>query len=89
MGPERADGSGVGWADALRERLFEQRTVLVRGELTDVLASETGAALMTLDALGAAMGRNADATKPLYDYLEHPSMYRPSEFVALYQKAVM
>jgi len=52
MGPERADGSGVGWADALRERLFEQRTVLVRGELTDVLASETGAALMTLDALG-------------------------------------
>jgi ATP-dependent Clp protease protease subunit len=32
--------------------LFEQRTLLVRGELTDVLASETGAALMTLDALG-------------------------------------
>ena len=54
MGPEATDGPGPapGWADALRERLFEQRTVLVRGELTDVLASETGAALMTLDALG-------------------------------------
>jgi hypothetical protein len=40
-------------------------------------------ATMTLDVLG---GR-PDATKPLYDYLEHPSVYRPSDFVALYQKA--
>jgi hypothetical protein len=46
-------------------------------------------ATMTLDALGAAMGRNPDATKPLYDYLEHPSSYRPNDFVSLYQKAAM
>jgi hypothetical protein len=46
-------------------------------------------ATMTLDALGTALGRNPDATKPLYDYLEHPSTYRPSEFVSLYQRAVM
>jgi hypothetical protein len=46
-------------------------------------------ATMTLDALGAALGRNPDATKPLYDYLEHPSAYRPGEFVGLYQRAGM
>jgi Cytochrome c554 and c-prime len=40
-------------------------------------------ATMTLDALGG----NPDATAPLYNYLEHPSMYRPNEFVALFQKA--
>jgi hypothetical protein len=40
-------------------------------------------ATMTLDALGT----NSDATAPLYDYLEHPSLYRPSEFVTLFQKA--
>jgi hypothetical protein len=40
-------------------------------------------ATMTLDALG---GR-PDATKPLYDYLEHPSVYKPSEFVELFRKA--
>ncbi len=41
-------------------------------------------ATMTLDALGT----NPEATAPLYDYLEHPSLYRPTEFVALFQKAV-
>jgi phosphate uptake regulator len=40
-------------------------------------------ATMTLDALGT----NSEATAPLYDYLEHPSLYRPSEFVTLFQKA--
>lgn len=40
-------------------------------------------ATMTLDALGS----KPDATAPLYNYLEHPSLYRPSEFAALYQKA--
>jgi hypothetical protein len=39
-------------------------------------------ATMTLDALGS----NPDATAPLYNYLEHPSLYRPSEFAALFQK---
>ena len=40
-------------------------------------------ATMTLDALGT----KPDATAPLYTYLEHPSLYRPSEFAALFQKA--
>src|SRR5262249_39923926 len=39
-------------------------------------------ATMTLDALGT----NSEATAPLYDYLEHPSLYRPGEFVSLFQK---
>jgi hypothetical protein len=46
-------------------------------------------ATMTLDALGAALGRNPDTTAPLYNYLEHPSTYRPNEFVSLFQKAAM
>jgi hypothetical protein len=46
-------------------------------------------ATMTLDALGAALGRNSDATAPLYNYLEHPSTYRPAEFVSLFLKAAM
>ena len=40
-------------------------------------------ATMTLDALGT----KPDATAPLYTYLEHPSLYRPAEFAALFQKA--
>jgi hypothetical protein len=44
-------------------------------------------ATMTLDALGAATGRRPEVMAPLYDYLEHPSTYNPSEFVALYRKA--
>ena len=40
-------------------------------------------ATMTLDALGS----KPDATAPLYNYLEHPSTYRPGEFAALYRKA--
>jgi len=44
-------------------------------------------ATMTLDALGAALGRKQDAVAPLYDYLEHPSQYKAAEFVALWSKA--
>jgi hypothetical protein len=39
-------------------------------------------ATMTLDALGPKR-----STKPLYDYLEHPSTYRASEFAAMFQRA--
>ena len=54
MWPEGPAGprSGSEWADVVRARLFEQRTILLRGELTDIAASEAGAELMTLDALG-------------------------------------
>jgi Cytochrome c554 and c-prime len=40
-------------------------------------------ATMSLDALA---GR-PEAVKPLYDYLEHPSVYRPAEFADLFRKA--
>jgi hypothetical protein len=44
-------------------------------------------ATMSLDALSAAMGRKPAGIAALYTYLERPSAYKPSEFVALYQKA--
>jgi hypothetical protein len=40
-------------------------------------------ATLSLDALG----RRSDALTPLYDYLEHPSTYKPAEFAALFRKA--
>ena len=45
MWPEGPAGprSGSEWADVVRARLFEQRTILLRGELTDIAASEAGA----------------------------------------------
>lgn len=36
----------------LEERLFDQRIVMIRGPLTGPLATQTAAALLTLDALG-------------------------------------
>jgi hypothetical protein len=44
-------------------------------------------ATMSLDALSAALGRKPGGVAALYSYLERPSAYRPSEFVALYRKA--
>lgn len=47
-------------------------------------------ATMALDALGAATAGNATAFQGavgrLYDYLEHPSAYQPSEFAAQFRK---
>jgi hypothetical protein len=83
-------------ADTLTERFQKQDidavAVLkaVSADIERIAAAGVNAAeqaTMTLDALGAALGRNPDLTKPLYDYLEHPSQYKPSEFVARYQKA--
>jgi ATP-dependent Clp protease protease subunit len=44
--------AGPPWEDQLRARLFEQRTILLRGELTDAVATQAAAELMTLDATG-------------------------------------
>jgi hypothetical protein len=44
-------------------------------------------ATMSLDALSASLGRKPDAVTKLYDYLEHPSTYKPAEFVGLFKKA--
>jgi hypothetical protein len=53
------------------------------GRIADGGVGAAEQATMTLDALG----RNTDVTKALYDYLEHPSLYRPSEFAAMWNKA--
>uniref|UniRef100_Q01YI8 Cytochrome c-552/4 domain-containing protein n=1 Tax=Solibacter usitatus (strain Ellin6076) TaxID=234267 RepID=Q01YI8_SOLUE len=79
-------------ADSLTERFQKQdidaAAVLkqVTANIERIAGAGVGAAeqaTMTLDALG---GR-PDATTPLYNYLEHPSMYRPAEFAAIFQKA--
>jgi ATP-dependent Clp protease protease subunit len=40
------------WFDAVRGRLFEQRTILLRGSLDEGVANQAAAELMTLDATG-------------------------------------
>ena len=50
--PGSAEPGPDGWAGWVRARLFEQRIVVVRGELTDELAGQAAAELMTLDASG-------------------------------------
>jgi hypothetical protein len=79
-------------ADSLTER-FQKQDIDAAAVLKTVTANiqriahaGVGAAeqaTMTLDALGS----RPDATTPLYNYLEHPSMYRPGEFAAMFQKA--
>ena len=83
-------------ADTLTER-FQKQDVDAAAVLRSLCANirriadaGVGAAeqaTMTLDALGAALGRNPDVTAPLYNYLEHPSVYRPEEFASLFLKA--
>jgi hypothetical protein len=79
-------------ADSLTTRFMKQdvdAAAMVRAvtaaiaRIADAGPAAAEQATMTLDALG---GR-PDATKPLYDYLEHPSVYRPSEFIELFRKA--
>ena len=83
-------------ADSLTERFQKQEldpAAVLRAvsasiqRIADAGVNAAEQATMTLDALSAAMGRNPDATAPLYNYLEHPSTYRPNEFVGLFQKA--
>jgi ATP-dependent Clp protease protease subunit len=51
-GPQRIPGTDA-MPPWLEERLFDRRIVMLRGPLTGELASQTAAALFTLDALGA------------------------------------
>jgi hypothetical protein len=88
---------GVGQiADALTARFLTQDVdarAIVEAiganiqRIADAGVNAAEQATMSLDALGAAMGRRPESVAPLYDYLEHPSTYRPSEFVALFRKA--
>ena len=51
MNPTRDARDGA-WPDPIRARMFEQRVVLVNGELDDALAGSVATELMTLDACG-------------------------------------
>lgn len=58
--------------------------------LADAGVNAAEQATMSLDALTSALASapgKQDAITALYNYLEHPSTYKPSEFVALYRKA--
>ena len=83
-------------ADALAARFATQdidAQAMLRAITTSIQRIAEGGvnaaeqATMTLDALNAALGKSSDAVTPLYDYLEHPSTYRPSEFVGLFRRA--
>jgi hypothetical protein len=83
-------------ADALSARFATQdidAQAMVRAltagiqRIADAGVNAAEQATMTLDALNAALGKPTSAVTPLYDYLEHPSTYRPSEFVGLFRKA--
>jgi hypothetical protein len=80
---------------AFNSRNFDRATVdaILRSlnaeirRIADAGVNAAEQATMSLDSLGAAIGRKPEAMTPLYDYLEHPSLYNPANFVALYQKA--
>lgn len=57
-----------GW---LAERLFDQRTIMLRGPLTGATATQTAAALLTLDAMGA---------EPVQLHLASPDGELPAAF---------
>ena len=52
MPPNARRESDGAWIDLMRARRFEQRVVLVNGDLDDVLAGGVATELMTLDACG-------------------------------------
>jgi ATP-dependent Clp protease protease subunit len=52
--PGTGHGGGPGIPGWLEERLFDQRIVMVRGQLTQQAATGIAAALLTLDAAGPA-----------------------------------
>ncbi|GAB2589463.1 ATP-dependent Clp protease proteolytic subunit [Paractinoplanes abujensis] len=52
--PQSPESSSPGLPGWLEEKLFDQRIVMVRGQLTSEAASGIAAALMTLDAHGPA-----------------------------------
>jgi len=83
-------------ADSLTARWVRQEfdaQALLRAVTGDIQRISNGGvnaaeqAVMTLDALRNALGRRPEPMAALYDYLEHPSVYRPAGFVALFRKA--
>jgi ATP-dependent Clp protease protease subunit len=50
--PFPVDGVNESWRDVFRQRLFEQRIVVISGELDDQRANQAAVELMSLDASG-------------------------------------
>ena len=82
-------------ADALSTRFLTQdidAAAMARAisaniqRIADAGVNAAEQATMSLDALRAAQGKPPDAMAPLYDYLEHPSTYRPSEFIGIFRR---
>ena len=94
-GIARAAKAVGGVADALSTRFLTQdvdAAAMVRAiaagiqRIADAGVNAAEQATMSLDALRAAQGKPPDLMAPLYDYLEHPSTYRPAEFAALFRR---
>jgi ATP-dependent Clp protease, protease subunit len=64
----------VAFGDWVRSRMFDQRTVLVSGELDTTLATGTAAELMTLDA---------DGDEPITLHLDCPSGTLDAAFILI------
>jgi len=82
-------------ADALSTRFLTQdidAAAMARAisaniqRIADAGVNAAEQATMSLDALRAAQGKPPDVMAPLYDYLEHPSTYRPSEFIGIFRR---
>jgi len=76
--PEPGAQAGSEWSDTIRSRLFEHRTILLRGVLDDAQANQAAAELMTLDATGDSritvhldlQGGGLDAAFAVMDVIE-------------------
>jgi hypothetical protein len=75
--------------DAARTREILRAINAAIPRIADAGPNAAEQATMSLDALTAALtpGARKPAIEALYTYLEHPSAYKPADFVALYRKA--
>ncbi len=72
--------------DAAGARAIVHGLIAAAGRIADSGVGAAEQATMAVDSLGAACAQNPAsfqaAVAQLYDYLEHPSAYRPAEFAA-------
>jgi len=76
--------------DATVTRSIIRATAANIQRIADAGVNSAEQVTMSLDALTAALSqdsRKQQAIAALYSYLEHPSVYKPAEFVTLYQRA--
>ena len=76
--------------DAAAARAMVKALAAQVGFIADSGISSAEQATMAIDSLGAACAADASgfqaAIAKLYDYLEHPSAYRPAEFAEQFRK---